>query len=227
LITFLKSDLAPKLPANPRVLELGAGVGVPSFELARRAASVTLTDASAPLLELCRSNGEAIRLNHDEAGLQFARLDVAQLSWGVDVVEGEDTECASGGCHRPIAPSLVGHDLVIGSDICYDESAVGGLASVIYQLQAAVTIVIGPVTRPSIKALASTLKEMRGVQVESREVTLVCTDATDHEEASAGLDGATAGGALLELHADDRQHVRSGGVHQVLIIRRQVEAEAE
>mgnify|MGYP006936446177 FL=1 len=68
---------------------------------------------------------------------------------------------------------------------------------------------------------------MRGVHVESRQVTLVCTDATDREEAAVGLDGATAGSALLELHADDRQHVRSGGVHQLLIIRRQAEAEAE
>jgi len=66
---------------------------------------------------------------------------------------------------------------------------------------------------------------MRGVQVESRELTLVCTDATDQEDA-AGLDDANAGGAQLELHADPH-HVRSGGVQQVLIIRKEVEASAE
>ena len=58
LAVFMRSSEAPELPSRPRVLELGAGIGLPGLDLARRlpGARVTLTDTRPALLSLMRDN---------------------------------------------------------------------------------------------------------------------------------------------------------------------------
>ena len=197
---FLSSDRAPALPEQYRVLELGAGVGLPSFVMARSSAAtrVTLTDSRPAVLELGRRNSEGLRAAHVADGTPFAAVDVQALDWG----EPQPNETG----YSVRAPSEP-YDLVIGSDVCYEETAVQGLASIILELAAPVTIIAGPTTRPSMQLLASHCAHMPGVHVETLKLTLVSSDASD--------DKATA----EEGERDER--MRSGGVHLVLVIRQQ------
>ena len=182
------SDVALATPVDqlPRVLELGAGVGLPGIDMARRgaAASVTLSDARPKLLALQRRNAAA-------AG--GADVRVAQLAWGP--AEGEaDLELSH-------AAASDEYDVVVGSDVIYEEAHVQGLADLIRTLRAPLTIIIGPVTRPSVGLLADELAASAGVHVEQRQLTLLCRNAEQTEQ--------------------HEERVRSAGVHRVLVVRQE------
>lgn len=188
---------------TPRPWQLGAGIGLPSFDLARRVASVTLTDARPALLELSRENIEKVRLVHQGANVPLASMNVMPLQWGeIKHVDEQSPSVAP-------PPKLLGFDLAIGADICYDEAGVEALAAMIEALRASVTIIIGPVTRPSLRLLAQSLERNHLLRVETLKLTLVCRDASEDAK-----DGDTATGV------EPAARVRSGGVHLVLIIKR-------
>ena len=176
LTIYLRSPEGPILPSRPRVLELGAGVGVPGFDTARRypEGTVTLTDARQHVVRQLHAN---IRhgLKHEQP---WGGVRVSHLQWGsgatspadpvvadeVADVSGQITTSVTDGGDRPATTRQEEEwgseertgggadgqfDLVIGSDICYDERAVAPLAELLVEkLDARLTMVIGPVTRP-------------------------------------------------------------------------------
>ena len=187
LSLFQRSGQMP-LPASAKVVELGAGLGLPSFDLARGGgvASVTLTDARSKLLELAEQNMEALRHTQPVP----ATVAIEHLQWGGD----GETSTARGA-----------YDVIIGSDICYEEASVPSLAALLERLQAPVAMVIGPAGRPSMKLLKQTMRASPFVHVEERLLSLVCSNA----DASA---------SPLDVGADDATLVRSSGVHSLLIV---------
>ena len=224
---FQQSDEWPELPPKVRVLELGAGIGLPSFELARRVSAVTLTDARPKLLDLCSVNAKRNREAHEAAEVPFGQVDVAALTWGSRVEMDNTTgllrhKSSDQPAGEAVPPSeLVGRDLVIGSDVCYDESGVSSLAEMIVALKASVTVIIGPITRPSMRLLAADLIDRDGLAVETRKLTLVCQDATNGDGDDEGDERTGAHGeGSAEDEGEEGVRLRSGGVHQVLIIRR-------
>ena len=87
-------------PRNARVLELGAGLGLPGIDLARRApVSVTLTDGRLSLVDLLRSNAAAA-VTHEGMGsvqveqCEFAADENSKLGNAFDLVIGSDICCA-------------------------------------------------------------------------------------------------------------------------------------
>jgi hypothetical protein len=94
---FQRSELAPLLPPNARILELGAGVGLPGFDMARRSSSVTLTDSEPRILEMLRSNELSTRQQHAVASHPFGHVHVAGLNWG-DKSSGIGTSAESFDC---------------------------------------------------------------------------------------------------------------------------------
>ena len=79
----------------------------------------------------------------------------------------------------------------------------------LHQLRAPLTIIVGPITRPSMAALAARMRDelsgVEGAHIEEREITL----------ASRSLDE----GRSPTAREDERLH--SAGVHRVLLIHRQ------
>ena len=95
-----------------------------------------------------------------------------------------------------------GVDVAIGSDICYEEACVGPLAALLERLAAPLTLLIGPVGRPSYSLLRDRLMESPKLHTEERILSLVC--------------------ANLDAPAGAPAH--SAGVHRLLIVRRDAEA---
>lgn len=93
----LTKAMAEMQLTDKRVLELGAGMGLPGIWAALSGANVVLSDRHPAVLELLRRN---VRLNNTTA-------EVRSLSWG----EG--------------AEWLVNFDLVIAADVLYHEGVVG------------------------------------------------------------------------------------------------------
>ena len=174
------------LPASARVVELGAGLGLPGLDLARKdgVASVTLTDARSKLLSLALQNIDALRQNHLSV---TAKLDVAPLQWGD--APGDNDLSALGGV-----------DVAIGSDICYEEACVGPLAALLERLAAPLTLLIGPVGRSSYALLRQRLKASSMLRTEERLLSLVCNNADDHQPATVHSAGVHS---LLIVRRDD------------------------
>jgi len=185
-----RSNLLPSLPASARVIELGAGLGLPGLDLARRGYAVTLTDSRPPLLELAAHNAEATRREQQESGRTWATVSTAHLQWGND--------------SNVIEPKNDDFDYAIGSDICYEESSVPALAELIDSMRVA-TCVIGPATRPSMRALLHHLAENTRLQVTERKLTLVCNNAEKEQ----------LGSTAQSMGYDE---MRSGGVHSLIMI---------
>lgn len=86
LALFSRSKAAPTLPANPSVLEIGAGVGLPGLHFGQRMkgqARVTLTDSRPALLALLRQNVARLQLGRDAASDGPAGwMEVRRLEWG-------------------------------------------------------------------------------------------------------------------------------------------------
>lgn len=62
---FLQTDL--NLTANKRVLEIGAGIGAPSFIISKYAKEVVISDHSEDAIELLKKNIEYLGLQHIKA----------------------------------------------------------------------------------------------------------------------------------------------------------------
>jgi len=174
--TLLMRSQLVKLPPAARVIELGAGLGLPSLDLARwsAAATVTLTDARQRLVEVAEQNVAALRLHQPSVATQVA---VAQLEWG------------DGASSEPLG--TFDNDVVIGSDICYEPSSVAPLVELLERFVDAVAFIIGPAGRPSMATLRQRLFESTRLNAEERKLTLVCSDA---DAASNGAEGAHSAG---------------------------------
>ena len=187
LSLFLRSGHLSLSPSS-RVVELGAGIGLPSLDLARRPdhpAHITLTDARSKLLSLALNNIDALRQNHASV---TAKLDVAPLQWG-DAPGDNDVSALAGGV-----------DVAIGSDICYEEACVGPLAALLERLAAPLTLLIGPVGRSSYALLRQRLKASSMLRTEERLLSLVCNNADDHQPATVHSAGVHS---LLIVRRDD------------------------
>ena len=150
------------LPASARVVELGAGLGLPGLDLARKdgVASVTLTDARSKLLELAQQNADQLK----ETQPVPADVAVELLEWG-----GESDASSPSGAY----------DVIIGSDICYHEASVPPLAELLERLSAPLTLIIGPAGRPSMQLLKQAMMASPVLAVEERMLSLVCSNADD------------------------------------------------
>ena len=200
LALFQRSRAVP-LPDAANVVELGAGLGLPSFDLARwsggGAASVTLTDARAPLLTLAEKNAEQIKSSQPVA----AEVSVAHLQWGGEA----DAPTTGEGAGRR-------YDVVLGSDICYSEENVPSLAELIERLRAPLTLIIGPAGRPSMRLLRERLFASEKVVVVERKLTLICEKNENADE------GAQPAGRAEAAAGEQEATVRSSGVHSLLIV---------
>lgn len=206
---FQRSGDAPAMPLGARVLELGAGVGLPGIDIARRAmaSSVTLTDARPRLVSLLDENARKSGAS-GASRVRAVQLDWDHLNAEVDAAVGSDTDAST-----DPASTRGRYDLVIGSDICYDESSVPGLKALILATAAPLTLVVGPITRPSVGLLGASLEGVDGVEIERRTLTLICSPIGGDAKAPGREAGGEAG------HGDGEGRVRSGGVHQMLLIR--------
>lgn len=155
LTVFLRSSAAAALfPVTPRrVLELGAGVGLPGLDAARRGARVTLTDYEERQLGL---------LSHNARGFPDT-VDVRRLDW-----------------EEPVERTLAGsYDLVTGTDVCYNQATVDLLKRLILDLRAPTTLIVGLdcTTRgPWLAALGTALRAFPEVRVDERRLTLLRDD---------------------------------------------------
>ena len=228
-----RSNLLPSLPASARVIELGAGLGLPGLDLARRGYAVTLTDSRPPLLELAAHNAEATRREQQESGRTWATVSTAHLQWGNDsnVIEpkNDDFDYAIGsdstlqrkmdrqrsvgvvcGSHPDVCVCVCVCVCVHARrdaprpTVCYEESSVPALAELIDSMRVA-TCVIGPATRPSMRALLHHLVENTRLQVTERKLTLVCNNAEKEQL------GSTA-------QSTGYDEMRSAGVHSLIMI---------
>ena len=132
----------------PRVLELGAGLGLPGRDLAARgAATVILSDSRERLLEQLDqgTSANAIKLNWNTLG------DVATAV-------------------------LAKYDIVIASDVVYYHPDVAPLADALRSMNAAISIIVGPMHRDAALALSEELHARGGAVVELA-MTLVSSDA--------------------------------------------------
>eukprot|EP00746_Dinoflagellata_sp_MGD_P025628 gnl/MRDRNA2_/MRDRNA2_160305_c0_seq1.p1 gnl/MRDRNA2_/MRDRNA2_160305_c0~~gnl/MRDRNA2_/MRDRNA2_160305_c0_seq1.p1 ORF type:complete len:306 (+),score=35.28 gnl/MRDRNA2_/MRDRNA2_160305_c0_seq1:111-1028(+) len=193
LALYQRSSEAHPLPPCPRVLEVGAGVGLPGLDFARRRVasqgSVTLTDARTQLLSLLRYNVEQQQFRHRQhpEDDMLAAVQVAELDWNT---------------HPSDAPAAISgqFDLVLGSDICWNMSDVPPLAKLVQNLipAAKLMIIIGPAMRDALDSLKITLSSMDGVTIEEQRLALLANDAD---------------------HAIDQGRERSGAIYRMLIVR--------
>lgn len=69
MLTFLKNN--DHFIVNKAVLELGAGIGLPSFFAAKMAASVVITDYAAEAVELMQFNIDKLQISNAYSGTSF------------------------------------------------------------------------------------------------------------------------------------------------------------
>lgn len=191
---------------HSKVLELGAGLGLPGISLSRHTGvdSVTLTDARPKLLPVLESNAAG--------ACPSADVHVKILEWGDGYFTGDPElatkrECGTTKSSSHLADFVEQFDVVIGSDVCYEEQSVPHLASLLSELHAPLSLLIGPAARPSMRKLAEVLAKTEGMHVEERLFTLVCSNATEE-----GDDGETGSSSTTKTW-------RSGGVHMLLTVR--------
>lgn len=116
LLDYMQSRLQSKLQ-GVKVLELGAGCGLPGMGLAQLGAEVILTDCP----QMCRMLGDNVAMNftggvpcNNCVVAKAPTPRIASLRWGHQ----EDLECA-----LELVQSIGGLDFVIGSEIIYDEAS--------------------------------------------------------------------------------------------------------
>jgi predicted nicotinamide N-methyase len=144
--------LKPDWIEGRRVLELAAGLGLPSLVAARRAESVLATDNQPQAVELLRYNASALRLDNFSAEV----LDWSRL------------------------PSMVEADLVLMSDVNYEPSSFPGLLRAVESLlEQGIQILLSTPerlsARPFVESLAPYIiyAESKLVGEESTPVTIL------------------------------------------------------
>jgi len=129
LTSFLRREL--HLIASKHVLEIGAGIGLPSFSLAKEALSVVISDHSTEAVSLMEKNIRYLGLHHAKA---------ICLDWN----------------HFP---SDLSADTVLFSDINYEPEQFEALLTLIKQLlEKGATVIIATPERISAVAFAVTLE---------------------------------------------------------------------
>lgn len=129
LTAFLQKE--PYWVASKHVLEIGAGIGLPSFSLARNALSLVISDHSPEAVALMEKNINNLGLRHAKA---------MYLDWND-------------------FPSDLSADTVLFSDINYNPEQFKALLSLIHQLlDKGITIVIATPERISAVSFAVELE---------------------------------------------------------------------
>lgn len=149
MLTFLKNN--DQFIANKTVLELGAGIGLPSFFAAKMAASVVITDYAAEAVELMQFNIEKLQISNAKA---------LKLNWNDFAGE-------------------IAADIILLSDINYDEKDFESLKSVLNTyLKRGATILLATPYRINASSFVSYFslfileQELITVQNEGMEVTI-------------------------------------------------------
>ena len=106
--------LAAAQPPLPRVLELGAGMGLPGLWAAERGAEVVLTDSTPAVLELLDRNARALGSGGDRGSSQCTTCSARALDWRKRPSWLQDD-----------------FDLVIAADCLYEKEAVEPLMGVV------------------------------------------------------------------------------------------------
>lgn len=112
MVQYLKAN--PNWVIGKDVLEIGAGIGLPSFTIAGFAKSIQVSDYSAEAVELMKTNIELLQLHNVQA---------LELDWNR-------------------VPNSIKPDVVLLSDVNYNPSEFDGLLQLITKLIALGTIVI-------------------------------------------------------------------------------------
>eukprot|EP00928_Gymnodinium_smaydae_P082015 TRINITY_DN65443_c0_g1_i1.p1 TRINITY_DN65443_c0_g1~~TRINITY_DN65443_c0_g1_i1.p1 ORF type:complete len:398 (+),score=106.81 TRINITY_DN65443_c0_g1_i1:186-1379(+) len=186
--------------AGLRVLELGAGVGLPGVALAQLGAEVLLTDLPAlvPLLEQnvvanfdVAENAALCRLEMDRA----RRPRVAALRWG------SSEDWAAIAASEPSAVSGEGWDFIVGSDIGYDVEAIGALletAGLAFAIARSGEEAGGPgAEQPELSAAVPTSRRPR--QSPTRVLFSVCQRPGEFDEFCAAVQSAGWSLEVLEV----------------------------
>lgn len=149
MLTFLKNN--DYLISNNVVLELGAGIGLPSFFAAKMAASVVITDYAAEAVELMQFNIDKLQISNAKA---------LKLDWNDFAGE-------------------IAADIILLSDINYDEKDFESLKSVLNTyLKRGATILLATPYRINASSFVSYFslyileQELITVQNEGVEVTI-------------------------------------------------------
>ena len=108
LCHFILSSEGQALLKGSRVLELGAGIGVPGILAGRTCAELVLTDSNDAVVERLRRN---IELNRSDIMCGHDATRVANVLWGADAFPSAATA----------APRSV--DVVLGSDVVYSATS--------------------------------------------------------------------------------------------------------
>lgn len=108
LCHFILSPAGQKLLASARVVELGAGIGVPGLLAGRSCAELVLTDSNDAVVERLRRN---VELNGADMRCYPDATRVANVAWGADAFP------------PPTVAARGGFDVVLGSDVVYSTSS--------------------------------------------------------------------------------------------------------
>lgn len=138
------------IPLGASVLEIGAGLGLPSIDLSRRRPSddVTATDGRRECVSHLAANAA-----NAAPKIKIRHLDYADPSRNATTA-----------------------DVVIASDVCYLDSLVEPLARFLHTEKPRVTLIAAPTTRKHLYDLAANLIQL-GAHVSEERFSLLASDA--------------------------------------------------
>lgn len=147
MVAFLQKE--PQWITNKKVLEIGAGIGLPSFAIANQAASIIISDYSTDAVELIQKNINYLKIKNASATC---------LDWN----------------HFPLNISA---EIILLSDINYEPSQFDALNNLVqYFLQQGSTLIIATPQRimatPFVHMLQPNIKEMYTQEVEQENQLL-------------------------------------------------------
>jgi predicted nicotinamide N-methyase len=141
MVAFLQKE--PQWITNKKVLEIGAGIGFPSFAIANHTISIIISDYSTDAVELIQENINYLKINNATAMC---------LDW------------------NNFPPNIIA-DTIILSDVNYDPSQFDALNQLIqYLLNKGSTLIIATPQRiiasPFVKMLQPSIKKMYTEEVQ-------------------------------------------------------------